>query len=95
MSHTTKTSLNRQIRRTFLPSILIATSSGAFSAGENSDSGYTFDTIEVSNSVLKVDTPAQETPKSLSVVTQEDLVMHAPQKLDEALRYGFIATIWS
>lgn len=87
MPHAASTRLNRQIRRAFLPSILIITSGSVFSEVDDTDSGYTFDTIEVSTSVLKVDTPAQETPKSLSVVNQEDLVTHAPQKLDEALRY--------
>ncbi|MGY2574116.1 TonB-dependent siderophore receptor [Vibrio sp. C8] len=45
------------------------------------------ETIVVTASALKVDTPAQETPKSVSVVTEQDLVNRAPQKLDEALRY--------
>lgn len=45
------------------------------------------ETIVVTASALKVDTPAQETPKSVSVVTGQDLINRAPQKLDEALRY--------
>ncbi|WP_078926976.1 TonB-dependent siderophore receptor [Vibrio cincinnatiensis] len=45
------------------------------------------ETMVISASALKVDTPAQETPKSVSVVTEADLHYRAPQKLDEALRY--------
>lgn len=45
------------------------------------------ETIVVTASALKVDTPAQETPKAVSVVTEQDLINRAPQKLDEALRY--------
>ncbi|OAT39318.1 ferrichrome-iron receptor [Proteus myxofaciens ATCC 19692] len=43
--------------------------------------------LTVSAQALKVDTSLQETPKSVSIVTQKDLETHAPQKLDEALRY--------
>lgn len=45
------------------------------------------DSVVVIATALKIDTPAQETPKSVSFVTQEDLVKRAPQKLDESLRY--------
>lgn len=43
--------------------------------------------IVVSAQALKVNTSLQETPRSVSVVSQQDLETHAPQKLDEALRY--------
>ncbi|NHX33297.1 TonB-dependent receptor plug domain-containing protein, partial [Escherichia coli] len=36
---------------------------------------------------LKVNTALQETPKSVSIITEQDLTIHAPQKIDEALRY--------
>lgn len=45
------------------------------------------ETITVTAQALKVDTPAQETPRSVSIVTEDDLRTRAPQKLDEALRY--------
>lgn len=45
------------------------------------------ETIVVTASALKVDTPAQETPQSISVITQEDLEQKNVQKLDEAFRY--------
>lgn len=41
----------------------------------------------VTASAMKVDTPIDETPKSISLVTEEDLELHAPKKLDETLRY--------
>ncbi|ATN00579.1 TonB-dependent siderophore receptor [Proteus terrae] len=43
--------------------------------------------LVVSAQALKVNTSLQETPKSVSVISQKDLETHAPQKLDEALRY--------
>ncbi|MGG5571481.1 TonB-dependent siderophore receptor [Vibrio diazotrophicus] len=45
------------------------------------------ETIVVTASALKVDTPAQETPKSVSIIDRTDLEQHDVQKLDEALRY--------
>ncbi|PSU50109.1 TonB-dependent siderophore receptor [Photobacterium frigidiphilum] len=45
------------------------------------------ETIVVTAQALKVETPAQETPKSVSIITEEELKTRAPQKLDEALRY--------
>ncbi len=43
--------------------------------------------LVVSAQALKINTSLQETPKSVSVVSQQDLETHVPQKLDEALRY--------
>ncbi|UNH23483.1 TonB-dependent siderophore receptor [Moellerella wisconsensis] len=43
--------------------------------------------IVVSAQALKVNTDLQETPRSVSVISQQQLETHAPQKLDEALRY--------
>ncbi|WP_341265849.1 TonB-dependent siderophore receptor [Morganella morganii] len=56
----------------------------AYSQTANSN---TSDTVVVSAGVLKVDTALQETPQSVSVITQKELETRAPQKLDEALRY--------
>lgn len=53
----------------------------------NTNSTVTLDPVVVSASALKVDAAIQETPKSVSIVESEDLEQHAPQKLDEALRY--------
>lgn len=43
--------------------------------------------VTASASALKVDTPLQEAPVSLSVITHDDIAARAPAKLDEALRY--------
>ena len=56
----------------------------AFAETPNSEKS---DTFVVSAQALKVNTSLQETPKSVSVITQEELETRAPQKLDEALRY--------
>ncbi|KJY84374.1 ligand-gated channel [Vibrio galatheae] len=45
------------------------------------------ETITVTAQALKVETPAAETPKSVSIVSEDELRQRAPQKLDEALRY--------
>lgn len=45
------------------------------------------DTIVVTASALKVDTPTQETAKSVTVIERDELDQHNVQKLDEALRY--------
>lgn len=45
------------------------------------------ETITVVAQALKVETPAKETPRAVSVVSNEDLQVRAPKKLDEALRY--------
>lgn len=45
------------------------------------------ETIVVTASALKVDTPAQETPQSISVINQDDIQQKNIQKLDEAFRY--------
>ncbi|MGO2305161.1 MAG: TonB-dependent siderophore receptor [Providencia sp.] len=58
--------------------------SSAFAESPNSEKS---DTLVVSAQALKVNTSLQETPKSVSVITQEELETRAPQKLDEALRY--------
>ncbi|MFV0574007.1 MAG: TonB-dependent siderophore receptor [Vibrio sp.] len=45
------------------------------------------DTITVTASALKVETPLAETPRSVSVIDTEQLETRSPTKLDEALRY--------
>ncbi|MCA0934309.1 TonB-dependent siderophore receptor [Vibrio alginolyticus] len=45
------------------------------------------ETITVTAQALKVETPAAETPRSVSIISEEELRVRAPQKLDEALRY--------
>lgn len=45
------------------------------------------ETIVVTASTLKVETPMAETPTSVSTVSRKDLEVHQVQKLDEALRY--------
>lgn len=46
------------------------------------------ETVVVTASALKVDTPTYETPRSVSIITEDSMETHAPQKLDEALRYS-------
>ncbi|MDV5169281.1 TonB-dependent siderophore receptor [Photobacterium rosenbergii] len=45
------------------------------------------ETITVTAQALKVDVPAEETPRAVSIVSEEELRQRSPQKLDEALRY--------
>ncbi|NQZ30786.1 MAG: TonB-dependent siderophore receptor [Oceanospirillaceae bacterium] len=45
------------------------------------------ETLVVTASALKVDTPMAETPKSVSVISQTTLENRSVQKLDEAMRY--------
>lgn len=53
----------------------------------NESSSDKHDSLVVSAQALKVNTALQETPKSVSIITEQDLELHAPQKIDEALRY--------
>ncbi|KAA0011428.1 TonB-dependent siderophore receptor [Billgrantia pellis] len=45
------------------------------------------DTVVVVGTALKVDTPALETPRSMSLIDEEELENRAVTKFDEALRY--------
>ncbi|WP_423840720.1 TonB-dependent siderophore receptor [Vibrio mytili] len=45
------------------------------------------ETMTVTAQALKVETPAAETPKSVSLISEDELRVRAPKKLDEALRY--------
>lgn len=58
-----------------------------FAHAEESNSTSQMETITVTAQALKVQTPAKETPKSVSVITEDELRQRAPQKLDEAVRY--------
>ncbi|MCV6037405.1 hypothetical protein OFP00_30460, partial [Escherichia coli] len=42
------------------------------------------ETITVTAQALKVETPAAETPRSVSIISEDELRVRAPQKLDEA-----------
>ncbi len=60
-----------------------AVSSMAHAQGETTE----METITVTAQALKVETPAAETPRSVSIISEDELRVRAPQKLDEALRY--------
>lgn len=45
------------------------------------------ETMVVSAQAFKVKTPVQETPKSVSIISEHELKTRAPKKLDEVLRY--------
>ncbi len=79
-------SIRNALRLSMVPLTLVL-SHNAFAEEAAQQNSETVETIVVTASALKVDTPAQETPKAVSVVTEEDLINRAPQKLDEALRY--------
>jgi iron complex outermembrane receptor protein len=51
------------------------------------DASVTNDTVVVTGTALKVDTPLIETSRSASVVTEEDIQRRAVDKYDEALQY--------
>ncbi|MGL6260001.1 TonB-dependent siderophore receptor [Vibrio sp. WXL210] len=53
----------------------------------NTQQDQDVETIKVTAQALKIESPAQETPRSVSVIDEEQLRERAPQKLDEALRY--------
>lgn len=66
----------------------VAPTSALFALNANAEEGVTeFESVTVTAEALKVDTPTKETPRSVSVISEEDLRKRAPQKLDEALRY--------
>ena len=66
----------------------VAPTSALFTLTANAEEGVTeFESVTVTAEALKVDTPTKETPRSVSVISEEDLRKRAPQKLDEALRY--------
>ncbi len=50
-------------------------------------SDESLETIVVTAEAMKIEVPAQASPRSVSIVSDEDLELWAPKKLDEALRY--------
>lgn len=80
----------KKIRLFRLSHVTICTISAFFvhnQAIANDQNSDKHDSLVVSAQALKVNTALQETPKSVSIITQQDLELHAPQKIDEALRY--------
>lgn len=65
-------------------SILLLPTQFAFATDTSTEE---VETITVTAQALKVETPAKETPKSISIISEDELRVRAPQKLDEALRY--------
>lgn len=59
----------------------------SFMAHAQQDDSTEMETITVTAQALKVETPAKETPRSVSIISEDELRVRAPQKLDEALRY--------
>ncbi|MGY0617091.1 TonB-dependent siderophore receptor [Vibrio sp. FJH11] len=59
----------------------------SFMAHAQQDDLTEMETITVTAQALKVETPAKETPRSVSIISEDELRVRAPQKLDEALRY--------
>jgi len=79
-------SIRNALRLSLVPLTLVA-GHNAFAEEAAQQNSETVETIVVTASALKVDTPAQETSKSVSIVDRSDLDQHDVQKLDEALRY--------
>lgn len=79
---TNTNTITRAIRNALIVGALPTLSFAAVAEESKTD-----ETMTVTAQVLKVDTPAQETTQSVTVIDQEDLKRRAPVKLDEALRY--------
>ncbi|MGB7996364.1 MAG: TonB-dependent receptor plug domain-containing protein, partial [Photobacterium halotolerans] len=79
----------RQIcHKSILPISLFAIALPAFAdETTNSVQDVEPETIVVTASALKVETPLEETPRSASVIDREELEIRQVQKVDEALRY--------
>ncbi|VFS57283.1 Ferric hydroxamate uptake [Leminorella grimontii] len=54
---------------------------------QNAEAGETL-IVTGTNTAMKIDTPAAETPRSVSEVTLEDIKDRGAKKIDEALRYS-------
>lgn len=68
--------IRRALRLHFIPVVLVAAPSVMANTNQETEQ---LETLVVTASALKVETPAQETPKALSIVTQEEIVARAPQ----------------
>ncbi|MGV2987057.1 TonB-dependent siderophore receptor [Vibrio sp. E150_011] len=79
-------SVSRAVRSALMIGTLPALSAISIQAHAQEDAAQ-MDTITVTAQALKTDAPAQEVPRSVSIISEQDLQAKAPQKLDEALRY--------
>ncbi len=73
-------SIRQALRLSFIP-VALFTTHNAVAADEPQE------TVVVTASALKVETPLKETPRAVSLIDQEALKVKQPSKLDEALRY--------
>ena len=58
-----------------------------FAHAEEANGSSQMETITVTAQALKVETPAQETPKSVAIVSESEIKEKHVLKLDEAFRY--------
>ena len=65
----------------------------AISVGLHAQESDEIEHISVVAQALKINTPAQESPKAVSILSEQELKARAPQKLDEALRYTSGVTV--
>ncbi len=72
--------IRQALRLSFIP-VALFTTHNAVAADEPQE------TVVVTASALKVETPLKETPRAVSLIDQEALKVKQPSKLDEALRY--------
>ena len=88
MTSLSPTLLSKAITRTFRPTLGLSFALFALPTfAEDNVNSDQLDTITVTASALKVETPLAETPRSVSVIDQDQLSIQQPTKLDEALRY--------
>ncbi|MGO2509743.1 MAG: TonB-dependent siderophore receptor [Vibrio hibernica] len=85
--HTKSHPLSKAIAASFAPAIGLTLALFALPTLAEDATTDSIDTITVSASALKVETPLAETPRSVSVINEEQLSVQQPTKLDEALRY--------
>lgn len=85
--HTKSHPLSKAIAASFAPAIGLTLALFALPTLAEDATTDSMDTITVSASALKVETPLAETPRSVSVINEEQLSIQKPTKLDEALRY--------
>lgn len=68
--------------------LLFGAASVAFAQSANGEEqSIAIDTMVITADALKVETPASESPRVLSIISEQELRTRAPQKLDEALPY--------
>ncbi|WP_194090608.1 TonB-dependent receptor plug domain-containing protein [Vibrio hibernica] len=86
--HTKSHPLSKAIAASFTPAIGLTLALFALPTLAEDAATDSMDTITVSASALKMETPDSQTPKSVTVIQQEDLKIHDVNKLDEAFRYS-------